>query len=110
MVGKQSTRGFHDWLVQRITAVIIAAYFFFLVSFLLCHSLSYAGWSGLFKSGYMQVATIVVLLAVLWHAWIGLWTVLTDYVKNTVVRFMLELIIGILLVGYLFWAILGLNV
>ena len=109
MVGKKSTRGLHDWMVQRITAVVIAAYFFFLVGFLLCQPLSYAGWSGLFKNGFMQVATIVVLLAVLWHAWIGLWTVLTDYVKNTAVRFVLELIIGVMLVGYLLWAILSLN-
>ena len=109
MVEKKSTRGFHDWMVQRVTAVLIAVYFFFLLGFLLCQPLNYPSWSGLFKSGFMQVATIVVLLAVLWHAWIGLWTVLTDYVKHTTVRFVLELIIGVLLVGYLFWTILSLN-
>jgi len=53
----------------------------------------------------MKMATLVILIAVLWHAWIGLWTVFTDYVKNGLVRLFLETVVFVALLGYLVWCV-----
>ena len=101
-----NNRGFHEWVVQRVSAVVIGVYAVFLFVFLLCHSpLHFTSWHMLFDHTAMKVATLVVLIAVLWHAWIGLWTVFTDYIKNGAVRLLLEATVVLLLVSYLAWCL-----
>ena len=104
MVNRADRRGLVDWLVQRFTAVIVGGYAVFILLFLLCHtSPSYAAWNALFENVVMRIATAVVMFSILWHAWIGLWTVFTDYVKNKPVRLLLEIIVIILLISYFIW-------
>lgn len=101
-----SRRGLHDWIAQRVTAVIIALYAVFLVSYLVSHHpVSFQEWQALFSSTVMKIATVIVVLSILWHAWIGLWTVFTDYVKNCSVRLILEILVIIALLSYLVWCI-----
>ena len=102
----RSTRGFHEWIVQRVSAVIIGIYVAFLLVYLSCHApLHYAVWQHFFSHVAMRVATFVVLIAILWHAWIGLWTVFTDYVKKTAVRLFLEVLVILLLLSYMAWCL-----
>lgn len=102
----KNNRGLHDWIVQRASAVIIGAYAIFLLIYLFCHQpLQYFVLSDLFSSVTMKVATFLVLIAVLWHAWIGLWTVFTDYVKNKAVRLLLQALVILLLLSYCFWCL-----
>src|SRR3990167_6186884 len=106
MVNRSDRRGFHEWIVQRVSAVLIGIYAVFLFAFILTHSpIHFPAWSDLFASAAMKVATFVVLIAILWHAWIGLWTVFTDYVKNGVVRLLLEILVIVALMGYFVWCI-----
>ena len=103
---KNHTRGLFEWIVQRVSALLIGAYTIFLLSFFLMHvPLHYPEWENLFSFVWMRIATIVVVIAILWHAWIGLWTVLTDYVKCGYARLCLEVVIAITLLGYLFWCL-----
>lgn len=98
--------GLRDWLVQRYTAVYLAIYTLFLVSFIFMHQeLTYESWIGLFASPWMQISTVFALLCVAFHAWVGLWTVLTDYVKPILLRYVLEGIILFTLFGYVVWGI-----
>jgi succinate dehydrogenase / fumarate reductase membrane anchor subunit len=106
MVAKKNTRGFSDWLVQRVTALLIGAYACFMVIYLLNNQPMYfAQWHTLFSSAWMRVATFIVVASILWHAWIGLWTVFTDYIKSKSMRLLLEVIVCLLLVGYFAWMI-----
>lgn len=106
MVMKNNTRGFFEWIVQRITAVMIGAYAIFLFVFFATHSpLHFPEWQNLFNCVAMRVGTIVVVAAILWHAWIGLWTVMTDYVKWGYARLFLQVIIVILLASYFVWCL-----
>lgn len=101
-----SRSGFRDWVAQRATAILVGAYALFLIGYFLCHQpLYFAAWQNLFACTWMKVASFVVLLAILWHAWIGLWTVFTDYVKCAYLRLFLELGLIVLLLGYLAWGI-----
>jgi succinate dehydrogenase / fumarate reductase, membrane anchor subunit len=102
-----SGNGFRDWLVQRVSAVVLAAYVLFLIAFTLSHdTISYNLWHDLFACLAMKIATLVVLLCLLLHAWIGVWTIFTDYVKPTCLRIMLEVTVILALVTYFFWGLL----
>lgn len=73
--------GLADWLVQRVTAVVMAAYTVFIVLYLLLNpELSYAQWSQLFSLLWVRIFSLAVLLSIVAHGWIGMWAVLTDYV------------------------------
>ncbi len=101
-----SRRGFHEWIVQRVSAVLIGIYAVFVFTFLLMHSpMSFSDWSALFSNLSMKISTVIVLIAILWHAWIGLWTVFTDYVKNNAVRLLLETLVILALLGYFVWCV-----
>lgn len=104
MVINRNRAGLRDWLVQRVTAVILGIYTFFIIIYLATTSpLSYDIWHQLFSHLWMKMFTFVVVLSILWHAWIGLWTVFTDYVKNRTVRIILETIVCLLLLFYVVW-------
>lgn len=106
MVRQASRSGLMDWLVQRCTAVIIGAYVIFLMSYLLLYQdVTFKVWHGLFANLWMRLATVLVVASILWHAWIGLWTVFTDYVKPVALRRVLEIAVILLLLGYLVWVL-----
>lgn len=104
MVSQVDRGGLRDWLIQRITALFVGIYALFLIFYYAAHQpMTYGVWYNLFNHLSMKIITLIVLLCVLWHAWIGLWTVFTDYVKNRFVRLILEIIVGLLLLIYLGW-------
>lgn len=99
--------GLKDWLIQRVTAVYFAAYTFFLFGFLLMHpALSYEQWHGLFSNIGVQIASAIALLALTLHAWIGIWTVTTDYMKCTVLRLSVQMIVVLWLLSQLLWGLM----
>lgn len=98
--------GLKDWFVQRVSAVIIGLYVIFLAGYILSHSLlDYVTWQGLFAHPFMRFFTFLTLLSVVVHAWIGIWTVLTDYVKVVWLRLSLEVLMALALLFYLIWGI-----
>lgn len=105
--------GLSDWLVQRASAVILLAYTVFLASFLVCNpGLQYAEWSALFDQTWMRVFSLLALLSLVMHAWIGLWSVSTDYMtqrtmgsKATVVRLAFQSVCALVLFTYVVWGI-----
>lgn len=103
--GKINRAGLLDWLIQRSSAVIVGAYTIFIIIYLLVHqpNLTYLTWHALYARVWVRIFTVITVISVLWHAWIGLWTVFTDYVKPKMVRILLEIIVALLLLSYLFW-------
>lgn len=105
--------GLSDWLIQRVSAVVIALYTLWLIGYLLCHAdLTYAQWAGLHQYFPMRLFSLLAVLAIAAHAWIGLWAVLTDYVTvrlmggvATVLRVALQLGMIAVLLAYVVWAV-----
>lgn len=105
--------GVYDWLVQRVTAVILLAYVLFLVGFILnADGLSYSEWRALFAQLWMRVFSLVALLSLCAHAWIGMWTIGTDYLTSAVfgsaaaaVRLVYNLFCLAVLVSYFAWCV-----
>jgi succinate dehydrogenase / fumarate reductase membrane anchor subunit len=82
--------GLRDWLSQRITAVVITLYTALLIGLFVWHGgVDYAGWRAAFDNGAFRVATFLFLVAVYYHAWVGVRNLSMDYVKRTGVRLIL---------------------
>lgn len=102
-----SGSGLRDWLVQRVTAVVVAAYVIFLTGYFLANQhVTYSQWEALFSHNVMKVSTLVALLSVMLHAWVGMWTIFTDYVKPACIRLFLEIIVILALVGFFVWGVI----
>ncbi len=96
-------QGLTDWLIQRVSAIVMVIYCVGMLVFFSMHAdLAYYDWHGLFAHLWMKVATLLVLTSLLYHAWIGMWTVFTDYVKPFVLRLVLHVIVLFALVAFFF--------
>lgn len=99
--------GLKDWLIQRVSAVYLLVYVAFIFGFLLMNQpFDYYKWQDLFSLTSMQVATILAIFLLILHAWIGLWTVTTDYLKCTVLRLSLQILIFVYLAAQFFWGLM----
>lgn len=98
--------GLGPWFIQRVSALILGAYLFFIAGFVLTHAqVDYETWRGLFAGCGMKVFSLATLLSLLSHAWIGIWTVVTDYVHPYVIRSILMLLVIAGLFASLVWGI-----
>lgn len=99
-----SNRGLRDWLIQRVTALIIGIYFLIIVGFIIFHpQLQFDEWQMLFSYNAMRIFSFLVLFSVILHAWIGMWTVFTDYIKSCYFRLFLQVLVAILFFACLIW-------
>jgi succinate dehydrogenase / fumarate reductase, membrane anchor subunit len=98
--------GLRDWLAQRITAVLMALFTVALiVQVLLPAPMGYAKWHGIFSAQWMKLLTLVTIVALLYHAWVGIRDVLMDYVQPLGARLVLQVGTIVWLVGCAGWAI-----
>jgi succinate dehydrogenase / fumarate reductase membrane anchor subunit len=98
--------GLSDWVIQRASAVILATYAIFIVGYILCNpELSFGQWKELFDCTAMRIYTLLAVLSLVGHAWVGLWTVATDYIKPAVVRFIYNAAVIITLFVIVVWSI-----
>ena len=105
--------GLSDWLFQRISALFMTAYLIFLVAYFYANpDLNYQQWLSLHSSLPMRIFSLLTILSIAGHAWIGMWCVLTDYVtvrligpKATAIRMVLQLIMIAITLLYVVWAI-----
>jgi len=75
--------GLSDWIIQRFTAIVLASYSLFIVGFLLSNpDLTYTQWQDLFSQLWVRIFSLLTLVSIVAHGWIGLWVVLTDYVTS----------------------------
>lgn len=99
--------GLKDWLIQRVSAAYVFAYLIFLLGyFLFNRELDYYQWQDLFACTSVQVATILALFLTMLHAWIGIWTVSTDYIKCTAIRLTVQMLVFLYLTGQFVWGLM----
>jgi succinate dehydrogenase / fumarate reductase membrane anchor subunit len=97
--------GLRDWLVQRITALIMALYTLIMLAVFFNKSFNYDSWKALFAQGWMRVATLLFAASLAWHAWVGMRDILMDYVKPDGLRLALRIGTLLLLAAYVGWTI-----
>jgi len=98
--------GWRDWLVQRVSAVVMALYTLLVLGLLMWHGgLDYAAWKATFAYEPFRLVTFVFMLSLLWHAWVGIRNIAMDYLKPASVRLTFEVVVIVLLIGYVGWTI-----
>ncbi|MGB0720898.1 MAG: succinate dehydrogenase, hydrophobic membrane anchor protein [Gammaproteobacteria bacterium] len=81
--------GLNAWILQRLTAIYMAVYIFISLISLAVNGLpdGAAQWQGLVAKGWFNLALLVFVLALIYHAWIGIRDVIVDYIHPVWVRF-----------------------
>ena len=100
--------GLRDWLSQRITALVITLYTLLVIVIMFARGgepVDYGAWRSLFDRGWFRVISFVFLLAVYYHAWVGVRNILMDYIKPAGWRLSLQTIVICVLIGYMGWTI-----
>ncbi|SFP45551.1 succinate dehydrogenase subunit D [Nitrosomonas cryotolerans] len=97
--------GSKDWLVQRVSAVLMIAYLLLLgmvVTVISPHD--YTTWKTVFNNQWMRIATFLFFVCLFWHAWIGVRNILMDYIHVTAMRLTLQILVILSLLFYLIWS------
>jgi succinate dehydrogenase / fumarate reductase membrane anchor subunit len=75
--------GLSDFVIQRVSAVVIALYALYLIAFFLFHpTVSHDDLVAFFGGLPMKIFSTLTVLATAAHAWIGMWTIGTDYIRE----------------------------
>lgn len=108
-----SRSGLYDWMAQRVSAVVLAVYTLFLLGYVIANpNMDFAQWQGLFSQGWMRIFSLLALVALGAHAWVGMWTISTDYLTQmtlgkwaAAVRFVVQALSGVLMFVLFVWGI-----
>jgi succinate dehydrogenase / fumarate reductase, membrane anchor subunit len=99
--------GLRDWLSQRVTGALMALFTVILLAQVLLTSgpIGYDLWAGIFAGQWMKTLTFCVIVALLWHVWVGMRDIWMDYVKSVALRLTLQVLTIVWLVGCAGWGI-----
>jgi succinate dehydrogenase / fumarate reductase membrane anchor subunit len=98
--------GLRDWLVQRVSAVVMAVYFVLVAAYLLVQpSFGYDTWTELFSGNVMRTFSLLFLLSLFYHAWIGVRDIVMDYVKPASIRLVIHVLVILALILYVIWSV-----
>jgi len=98
--------GLKDWLAQRVTAVVMAAYTLLIVVAVMGGAVvSRASWQAFMSHGIVRFLTFIFIVSLGYHAWVGVRDIWMDYVKPVGIRLTLHVLTLLALVGYAGWAI-----
>ena len=98
--------GMRDWVAQRLSAVVIAAYILLMLVVVAVQApVGYEAWKALFEQGWTRVATLLFAASLAWHAWVGVRDILMDYIRPDGLRLGLQAATLLLLAVYLGWAV-----
>jgi succinate dehydrogenase / fumarate reductase membrane anchor subunit len=97
--------GLKDWLVQRVTALVMVVYTLIMAVLLLIADGGLDAWHGLMAHSFVRFITFIFVLSLCYHAWVGIRDIWMDYVKPTSIRLTLHVLTLLALVGYAGWTI-----
>ncbi|AOY87889.1 succinate dehydrogenase, hydrophobic membrane anchor protein [Marinobacter salinus] len=97
--------GIQDWIIQRVSAYVLAIYTLFMLGFFATTDVDYQTWSALFGQSWFRIFTLLAVLSIGGHAWVGLWTVSTDYIKSAMQRGLFQAACILAIFVYVVWGI-----
>ncbi len=98
--------GMRHWLLQRLTAVLMTLYLMLLGALLFAqHPTQYTAWKALLSPLWLRGATLLFLLSLFFHAWLGVRDIFNDYVHPLVLRSFLHGAVAITLIAYSVWSV-----
>jgi succinate dehydrogenase / fumarate reductase membrane anchor subunit len=99
--------GLRDWLAQRITAALMALFTLLVLAQVIFSKgpIGYDKWAGIFSAQWMKTLTFVVIVALLYHVWVGMRDIWMDYVKPASIKLVLNVFTIVWLVACAGWGI-----
>ena len=99
--------GLRDWLAQRVTAVLMALFTLLVLGqvILTKGQIGYNQWAGIFSPQWMKALTFAIIVAMLYHVWVGVRDIWMDYIKPVALRLSLQVFSIVWLVACAGWAI-----
>ena len=98
--------GLRDWIAQRATAVVMAGYSLWLgVWVLVDPPQNYGAWKTMIGTGWMRIATLLFIVSLLIHAWVGVRDIVMDYIKHSGLRLALYSVFVSALFVYAAWSV-----
>ena len=100
--------GLRDWLGQRVTAGLMALFTVIVLAQVIFSKgpVGYILWASIFAAQWMKVLTFSIIIALLFHVWVGMRDIWMDYVTSSVAaRLLLQIFTLVWLVGCAGWAI-----
>jgi succinate dehydrogenase / fumarate reductase membrane anchor subunit len=97
--------GLQEWVFQRVSGLYILFYFMIIIFFLINNSFSvlHGDFVFFFTSPSMKGLTFIFYLNLVYHSWVGIWTILTDYINNRSVRSFFQLLFISILLLYIYY-------
>ena len=99
--------GLRDWLAQRVTASLMALFTLLVLGQVIFSRgpIGYDKWAGIFSSQWMKVLTFTVILALLYHVWVGIRDIWMDYIKPVWLKLSLDVFTIVWLISCAGWGI-----
>lgn len=98
--------GLIDWLAQRITALVLIGFTLAIAFGLLSGAgAGFDTWRAFMAAGLMRFITFLAILALCWHAWVGVRDIWMDYVQPAGIKLALHVLTLLALIGYAGWAV-----
>ena len=96
--------GLHDWLIQRVSAVVLAAYVVYLSVFIFSAGiLQYDIWHALFSQTWFKIFSLLAIISLAFHIWVGLWVISTDYLKPIAIRIPFQVGVILICTAFILW-------
>jgi succinate dehydrogenase / fumarate reductase membrane anchor subunit len=99
--------GLRDWLGQRVTATLMALFTLLVLAQVIFSKgpVGYDLWAGIFSSQWMRGLTFTVIIALLYHVWLGMRDIWMDYIKPVGLRLTLQVFTLVWLITCAGWGI-----
>ncbi|VAX09670.1 Succinate dehydrogenase hydrophobic membrane anchor protein [hydrothermal vent metagenome] len=105
-VSGRRAAGLKAWVYQRISAVYLAGFLFYLIGFfILTPPASYDVWRLWVAQPHVSMAWLLFFISLLLHAWVGIRNVLIDYIHPFELRFILLTLTGLGLIACGVWSL-----
>ena len=99
--------GLRDWLAQRVTAVLMTFFTLLVLAQIIFSKgpISYDKWAGIFASQWMKTLTFSIIIALVFHVWVGMREIWMDYIKPVGLRLLLQVFTIVWLISCAGWVI-----
>lgn len=96
--------GMRAWVLQRFSAAYIALYCIAVLIFLVPQlPMNFLQWRGMFSQPVLNIATLLFMLALLAHAWVGMRDIIIDYIRPVALRLILMTAMSLLQIVLAIW-------
>lgn len=104
-VSSLTQSGVRDFLWQRISAAYMAIFLLGFIAYLFCHPVTdFYSWNMLFEKVWLKIAIFFFFFSLTIHAWIGVWMIATDYLKDYITRLAFLILVMAILLSSLVWS------